>query len=467
MMVNFTWFYLLLLASAASLFPTPPDNDDFYNPPSGYENQPNGAILKSRPVPHTITNLISSIKIEGAWQLLVKSEDSFNNPNAIVTTILKPFNADPEKVVSYQVYEDSASIQCSPSYALQSGSPINTLATSSEIYFIAALLNQGYYVNIPDYEGPKSAFCAAYQSGYAALNSIRAALASGETTGISNMARSVLWGYSGGTIPSSMASVLISSYSPDIVSNVIGVAVGGFVSNISATAEICDGKFCAGIISNALGGLSNEYPAFKSFYDSQINPLLLFNWNLKDKHCLLDSLIYYFNQHFISGVFRYIRDSWATINQEPIKTILESNSLVYQKQLVPKVPIFIYHGTIDQVVPFVNSFKTFNQWCEAGVESAEFAEDLTNGHITETIVGAPAALTWIIDRFNGVPPVKGCQHTQRLNNFLYPNIAPSILTYFKSAFDAITGMKLGGDVTKDQISIGALQGLINLNFNHN
>ena len=53
------------------------------------------------------------------------------------------------------------------------------------------------------------------------------------------------------------------------------------------------------------------------------------------------------------------------------------------------------------------------------------------------LLGAPAALTWIIDRFDGKQTVSGCQHIQRFSNLEYPNIPSSIANYFKAAMDVV------------------------------
>ena len=87
----------------------------------------------------------------------------------------------------------------------------------------------------------------------------------------------------------------------------------------------------------------------------------------------------------------------------------------------------------------------------------EFSEDATNGHITETIVGAPVALTWIINRFNGKQTVSGCQHVKRTSNFEYPNIPPSILNYFKAALNILIQKGLGPDIQKDQVNPDGLK----------
>ncbi|CAK9440078.1 uncharacterized protein LODBEIA_P41780 [Lodderomyces beijingensis] len=446
---------------AATLLPKRPTQDQFYNAPSNFESQPLGTILKVRNVPNPLTSVVTPVKVKNAWQLLVRSEDTFGNPNAIVTTIVEPFAADKEKVVSYQAYEDSGKLDCSPSYAIQYGSDISTIATQAEMYFVAALLEQGYYVVIPDYEGPKSAFTVGVQAGRATLNSIRAALASHNTTGISPAAKVVMWGYSGGSLASGWASALQPQYAPELGPSLLGAALGGFVTNITATAVATDGTPFAGIVANALAGLTNEYSELKTFLNQRVSPLLSVAFQGIDDHCLADSLVAFFGHSFFNGPVKYFRDGWNLMDMAPAKSIIEANGLIYQpKQFLPKIPIFIYHGTLDRVVPLPNSKTTFEQWCSWGLESGEFNEDASNGHITETIVGAPAALTWITRRFNGEQPVSGCIKSKRLSNFEYPGIAPSVLEYFKSALKAVTGAGLGSDLTKDQISLPGLLALL-------
>ena len=54
-----------------------------------------------------------------------------------------------------------------------------------------------------------------------------------------------------------------AKYAPELKKNLIGAALGGFVINITATAEATDGTLFAGLIPNALNGLANEFPDFK------------------------------------------------------------------------------------------------------------------------------------------------------------------------------------------------------------
>jgi hypothetical protein len=69
---------------------------------------------------------------------------------------------------------------------MQQGINFNTTSSKVNYLFEAGLLEQGWIVRIPDYEGPKAAFAAGPQSGMAALASIRAVLKSSNITGIAN-----------------------------------------------------------------------------------------------------------------------------------------------------------------------------------------------------------------------------------------------------------------------------------------
>ena len=59
---------------------------------------------------------------------------------------------------------------------------------------------------------------------------------------------------------------------------------------------------------------------------------------------------------------------------------------------IPQIPLFLYHGKPDEIVPFANAEEGFEVLCDWGVESFEFSASKTSGHIVEFIEGAGAAL---------------------------------------------------------------------------
>ena len=76
----------------------------------------------------------------------------------------------------------------------------------------------------------------------------------------------------------------------------MGAALGGFVTNITATAEATDGTVFAGIMANALGGVANEYPEFKQILQNDTDKQSVFDQF--DNHCLADGVINYIGKHF-------------------------------------------------------------------------------------------------------------------------------------------------------------------------
>jgi hypothetical protein len=110
-----------VLASPLSLrvAAIPPSQDPFYTPAPGYENAAPGTILKSRSSPQYIAVFATiPVNIKAAYQLLYRTSDSQGNPEATVTTVLIPHNANYSRLVSYQDFEDSASLDCAPSYVV-------------------------------------------------------------------------------------------------------------------------------------------------------------------------------------------------------------------------------------------------------------------------------------------------------------------------------------------------------------
>jgi len=79
-----------------------PNEDPFYTPPKGFEAQPLGAILRSRPVPNGITvDNIKTIKLKTSWQILYRTQNSVGEPEATVTTVLIPQKAASKKLLTF------------------------------------------------------------------------------------------------------------------------------------------------------------------------------------------------------------------------------------------------------------------------------------------------------------------------------------------------------------------------------
>jgi hypothetical protein len=204
MMVRALRLLPLLVASTLAIAVTPagatvasPASDPFYTQPSPMPSVPAGTILRERPSSVTALGIPTNIR---AYEIAYASTDGSGGPVMDVGTILVPNGVSgPRPLLSYQVAEDAVTENCAPSYTLQSGTEI-------EAVLMAAALQQGWDVVVPDYEGLQSEYTGGRQSGQAVLDGIRAA-ESFAPAGLSGSATPVgMWGYSGGALASAWAS---------------------------------------------------------------------------------------------------------------------------------------------------------------------------------------------------------------------------------------------------------------------
>lgn len=421
-----------------------PSQDEFYRPPENFEDEKPGTILRMRKTPQPIRSLYLPINVKNAWQALVRSTNSEGNATAIATTIIEPFNADPSKLVSYHVMQDSASVDCSPSYSFLFGASMKTVFAQVEMFVIDVALDKGWYVVIPDYEGPRGSFTAGKQSGHATLDSIRATLKSSNTTGIDKDAKVALWGYSGGTIATGWAAALQPTYAKELRPNLIGAAMGGFVTNITSTAVGVEGTIFAGLTASAITGLVNEYPILRPMVDELLVPDKRSAYRKAETNCFIPQIVSFAFEKFFTGPGRYIDIGWDLFKNATVQKIIAENTLALNDDSpVPDIPLFVFHGVKDTVVAFKDAVRTYDNWCRNGIKSFEFAVDKTTGHVTEFLEGTPAAIAWITKMFDGEEPVKGCNRTERLTNLLYPDIDVSVAEMLSGFGKTVLGKNFG------------------------
>ena len=402
-------FFIRLVFAAPMINPradlTSPGDDPFYSPPSGFENEELGAILRVRKLdPSTVGLAVFSVHVQAIYQLLVHSQDSHNQSNAVVTTVFVPHNADPNKLVSYHMAEDTASINCSPSYAMQLDSDILSWITPQvELLLVVPLLQEGYFVSVPDHEGPKSTYAAGYQAGHAILNSLRAAINLGSEIGINQNPDIALWGYSGGAFSTSWAASLAPTYAPEL--NVIGATMGGTPISLQNLAMHCMGNVFSGFMFAAILGLAHEYPDLAEELPKLIYPEKLDYLYTAQDNCLVETLAYFayatWDQYCIDGV--------GILDNPVVKGVLDQNNLL-KSGLLPDCPFLIYSSTHDEVVPIEDTNELFEYWCSQGI-NIELRRDIFSGHIITAIDGIGLAFNFIRDRFNNIEINPTCQNS--------------------------------------------------------
>lgn len=128
--------------------------DPFFDAPSGFEDAPEGTVLRYRDVSIGFLGRIKQ-KVR-ATQLLYRTVNMHGEPEVTVTTVISPLRgAQPgAPLVSYQCAIDSLHPKTFPSYVLQHGVRCEDASFPQiEYLFIAAAVAKGWTVSVPDHGG--------------------------------------------------------------------------------------------------------------------------------------------------------------------------------------------------------------------------------------------------------------------------------------------------------------------------
>jgi hypothetical protein len=74
--------------------------------------------------------------------------------------------------------------------------------------------------------------------------------------------------------------------------------------------------------------------------------------------------------------------------------------------VAPKVPVFQWHGLVDEMVPLSVELNLHSQWCSLGVKSQ--LNLYVGDHPLAAAEGYPDAVTWMSNRFAGQVPPSNC-----------------------------------------------------------
>lgn len=391
--------------------PVVPSKDSFYNVPTDLNNVQPGTILKHRLPPAPIAAFREDpVQIEASHQILYRTTDSLGRATATVLTVLVPYNADFSKVLSYQVAEDAACVDCAPSYVFQlhseTGPNDGTSTTQLEVLLIEAALEQGWVVIVPDHEGPTGAFLANRLGGQATLDGIRAALQSGSLTGISKTPTITMWGYSGGSFVTGWAAELQPSYAPEL--HISGAAVGGTVPNITSIAMTVNNGSYVGLVPSGMLGMASQFPDFAAVIKRNVKPEFSDEIYQVLKQCAgANSAV--FGNRDVLGMFEqgFISDPVT------VKTLYE-NSLGHT---TPRIPLYWYKSTQDQISVIKDSDDLVAQYCHDGA-TIEYVRDIWSDHGSLAVLGAFRALGWLKNIMDGTKPAVGCSKSTVLTSLL-------------------------------------------------
>jgi pimeloyl-ACP methyl ester carboxylesterase len=365
--------------------PRCPSKDPFYAAPRHIARLANGAVIRTRAVSLAPPN---APLVASARTVIYKSVDTHSAAVADVTTVLVPVtpwtSRRPRPLLSYQEAEDSLGRQCSPSYSMSNGTNGTNDNELAENSIIQSALAMGWLVAVPDYEGPDEQYVAGVQAGHAVLDGIRA-VEHLRAYHLSHRNPVGLMGYSGGGLASAWASELKASYAHAL--HIVGSAEGGVPSDIPAVMRQIDGGPFSGIEFAASEGLSRAYP--KARVPAVLNAAGRAVFAKIADECI-GTLT---GQYALKRLNGYTRHPHA-FSLPRIRRLLRK---VHLEKHTPRFPIYDYHSTNDELVPYAQDKTMVAYYCHhhATVEHVTYPTE----HVSGIVAGFPGALRWLQGRF--------------------------------------------------------------------
>lgn len=386
---------LTLAQTATSSTLPPPSRDPFYVPPSNFETFEPGTVLRIRSDPSNITAVVNC---SASYNILYRSTDAQYQPSWAVTTLLVPdanliLTNSTSRLLSYQIPYNSPDVDASPSHLLST--LYATVADPSPADYIAEALGRGWYVSVPDFEGPNAAFFTGPREGHAVLDATRAVLSQSQLADWT-AARYAMWGYSGGALASYFAAELQASYAPELA--FAGAAIGGLPSNLTSVIYNFNNAPGAGTIVSLLLGLTADFPAARGFLVDNLNTEGPFNAT-GFLACLHYDAIEWQAAYAGQDIFEYFISGSDILTTPEIARVVGNNALPAYHGL-PQMPVFAYHGINDENcdIEFVDA--QIQRYCEA-YANILYQRSTVGGHEAESVAVAPAALEWLAKWLDG------------------------------------------------------------------
>jgi hypothetical protein len=390
-------FLSLVNTAPVSVTPLPPSRDPFYTAPEGFEHASPGEVLRLRVAPGNLTTLVANTS--QAYHILYSTTDSHYHASWAVTTLFLPIsNSTSDALLSYQIPYNSPNIDESPSWAYYAGSNPWNAAQYDDIEWA---LNKGWFVNVPDFEGPLAAFIAGPQEGHATLDSIRAVKSLG--LGLAPDARVALWGYSGGSLASEFAAEMQIQYAPEL--KISGYALGGLVDNATEAIDDVNGAPLAGLIPLGLLGLTAQFPEARAFVVDQLIDAGPYNKTtfLSSFHLtLVEAFAIFANQ----TVWNYFHDG-RDIVYNPLLSHLFHTESTLGSHGIPQTPLFIYKAIHDQTSSIEGTDDFVQRYCRYGA-NIWYQRNTVGEHLSEIVNGKPRAKHFLQDVLGGVYEHEDC-----------------------------------------------------------
>lgn len=386
-----TLLALTLAAVPASAALSPPPGLGFYTPPNPLPSGRAGDVIW-----HRVANTsIATDNNATAYEVLYRSTNVQGGGIAVSGTVLVPRAAwtgrGTRPLTAYasgtQGWDDS----CAPSRSMTAGN-------FDESFAVANMLRKGWAVAVTDYPGLGTPgdhqYNVGISEGRAVLDILRAATRL-TPAGISATTRIGVEGYSQGGGAAGWVVQQEATYAPEL--NIVGVAGGGTPANLQAVKANIDDSFFFAFLAGTAIGFRGGYPALNvNRYLSTYGRISMATLN---SLCQIPGLaLFAFHE-----LTEYTIGNIDPTTQPDFRAALDANNLGTVR---PQVPVLLYHGSFDEVIPFTLAQNLKRQWCALGARPRLSAYPLE--HVTTQLGAQIEVVAWLENRFNGVTERGNC-----------------------------------------------------------
>lgn len=376
--------------SAAGQAPVPPARDAFYRPPVPLPQGEPGDVIRYRKSTVKLGPLPFPVH---AWQMLYLTESATGERIAVSGTVIVPAlpHTGDRPLVAYPPGTQGQAANSMLGYQLRLGTAYE------EIGSLPPALGLGWAFAMTDYQGAgqdgRHVYLVPPALGRQALDSARAAQRL-PGTGLAPTTPVGLWGYSEGGVAALAAAELHPDYAPDL--KVVGTAVGGSaIKNLEALLRYEEGTPVFGVSLATIQGFHNAYPELP--YDELMTAKGRELYRRIDRSGLLD-LVFGFP-------FLRFEDAFSRSPLQDPRWKAKFKEVEYGHRK-PDMPLFVYHGTADQIVSSAGVQILRTAYCRKGVPVDTLTMPLVD-HFGGYLVGGPPAVAWLTARFAGRPAGRG------------------------------------------------------------
>ncbi|MBF6428235.1 lipase [Nocardia cyriacigeorgica] len=331
-----------------------------------------------------------------AWKIFYHSTDALGQPSVVSGTVIVPEDGKTgtRPLVTYAVGTVGMGDQCAPSATFIQGKNLEGMS-------VGELLMRGWAVAVTDYPGLGTPgdhpYLVGRSEGTAVLDAARAAqrLPELRQAGVSPASPVGIMGYSQGGQASAWAAELAGEYAPEL--QVKAAASGGVPADVLKDAldkNGSDGNPAASLMVAI--GHDAAYPELDldSYLTAQGRDLVQ---QLRGG-CVLDNVR--------AGEGHSLNEALA---RNPLDDPQWRQRLGEDRlgSVRTAFPLYLFHGTTDQVVSYGLGEQLRADWC-AGGNTVEWHAYPLADHAGAVMIGGDDAVDWLGERLNGRPAQGNC-----------------------------------------------------------